>query len=61
MDFSTPFEQRLSVGAAAPNGNTVSIEQEVFKSAEATGQHNMALGVYTKSLELMKLAIGRRS
>lgn len=61
LDLSAPFEQRLTVGAAAPNGNTVSVEQEVFKSAEAMGQHNMALGVYTKSLDLMKLAIGRRS
>lgn len=58
---STAFETRLSAGAASPNGNTVSVEQEVFKSAEALGQHNMALGVYTKSLDLMKLALGRRS
>lgn len=61
LDLSQPFEQRLGTGAAAPNGNTVSIEQEVFKSAEAVGQHNMALSVYTKSIDLMRLALGRRS
>ena len=61
IDFNQPFEQILSKGAASPNGNTVSIEQEVFKSAEAVGKHTMAINVYTKSLDLMKLAIGRRT
>ena len=61
VDFNQPFEQNLSKAAAAPNGNTVSIEEQVFKSAEATNQHQMALTVYGKSLEMMKLALGRRS
>nr|WP_233343164.1 flagellar biosynthesis protein FlgB [Hyphomonas sp. Mor2] len=61
VDFSQGFEQRLTAGPAAPNGNTVSIEEEVFKSAEAVGKHTMALNVYTKSMDLMKLALGRRT
>ena len=61
LDFSGGFEQRLTGGAASPNGNTVSIEEEVFKSAEAVGKHTMALNVYTKSMDLMKLALGRRT
>jgi flagellar basal-body rod protein FlgB len=44
----------------APNGNNVSLEQEVFNSAEAMGQHSMALSVYTKSMDLLRTAIGRR-
>jgi flagellar basal-body rod protein FlgB len=44
----------------APNGNNVSLEQEVFNSAEAMGQHNLALSVYTKSMDLLRTAIGRR-
>ncbi|MEL6859743.1 MAG: flagellar biosynthesis protein FlgB [Pseudomonadota bacterium] len=61
IDFNQGFEQSLSKTPAAPNGNTVSIEQEVFRSAEAANQHQMALTVYSKSLEMMKLALGRRS
>lgn len=61
VDFNQPFEQILSKGAASPNGNTVSIEQEVFRSAEASNQHQMALTVYSKSIEMMKLALGRRN
>lgn len=61
VDFNQPFQQTLSQSAAAPNGNSVSVEQEVFKSAEAMGQHNLALTVYSKSIDMMKLALGRRS
>lgn len=44
---------------SAPNGNTVSLEQEIFKSAEASSQHAMALTVYSKSMDLLRIAIGR--
>ncbi len=54
------FRLQEAIGPAAPNGNTVSIEQEVFRSADAMGQHNLALTVYTKSIELMRTAIGKR-
>lgn len=58
---SAPSIRLLDAGSpAAPNGNTVSIEQEIFRSAEAMGQHNLALTVYTKSLELMRSAIGKQ-
>lgn len=45
--------------ASAPNGNTVNLEQEMFRSAEAVGQHSMAMSVYSKSLDLMRSALGR--
>lgn len=45
---------------ASPNGNTVDIEQEVFKAADAVGQHEMAVTVYTKSLDLLRSAIGKK-
>lgn len=44
----------------APNGNSVSIEHELYKSAEAMSQHEMALTVYTKSLDLLRTAIGKK-
>ncbi|MEM1148013.1 MAG: flagellar biosynthesis protein FlgB [Pseudomonadota bacterium] len=62
IDFNQPFAQSLNTSAAAaPNGNTVSVEEQVFKSAEAVGKHNLALNVYAKSLDMMKLALGRRT
>lgn len=61
IDFNQPFQQTLNLDSASPNGNTVSVEEQVFRSAEAVGKHNMAMTVYSKSLDMMKLALGRRS
>lgn len=44
---------------ASPNGNTVSLEQQMMLSAENKGQHDMALAVYRKSLDMFKMAIGK--
>lgn len=59
--MSTSFKTRLADLPAAPNGNTVSLEQEIFNSAEALGQHNLALTVYSKSLDLLRTALGKRT
>ena len=44
---------------ASPSGNTVSVEMEMFKSAEASNQHEQAMTVYAKSLELLRTALGK--
>ena len=44
---------------ASPSGNTVSIEMEMFRSAEAAGQHDQAMTVYSKSLQLLRTALGK--
>lgn len=58
--LATAFRTRFADLPAAPNGNTVSLEQEIFNSAEAMGQHNLALTVYSKSLDLLRTALGKR-
>lgn len=45
---------------AKPNGNTVNLENEALRAAEAAGRHDMALTVYNKSLDLLRSALGRR-
>jgi len=45
--------------AASPNGNTVSLEQQMMHSVQAKGDHDMALAVYRKSLDMMKMALGK--
>lgn len=54
------FKTELVETGASPNGNTVNIEQEVFKAVDAVGQHEMALTVYSKSLDLLRAAIGKK-
>lgn len=45
----------------APNGNNVSIEEQMLGAAEAKGQHDMALAIYRKTLDLVRLSIGRNN
>ncbi len=43
-------------GAESPNGNTVSIENEIFSAAEAFSEHNKALAVYRTALSVLRTA-----
>ena len=44
---------------AAPNGNTVSLEREMVRAADARSQHDRALAVYKAGLDMMRTALGR--
>ncbi|WP_199260829.1 FlgB family protein [Paracoccus binzhouensis] len=48
-------------GEPAPNGNTVSIEEEMFRSAAAKREFDLSLAVTKSSLALIRTSIGRRS
>lgn len=43
----------------APDGNTVSLEHEMMRAAAARQQHEMALGIYAMTRDLMRASIGR--
>lgn len=48
------------IGAAPntdPNGNTVSIEEEMFKAVEVKRQHDRAVSIYKSALGLLRNAI----
>ncbi len=47
-------------GGLAPNGNSVSLEQEMIKTAETRREHDIALAVYRSSLTMLRAAIGRK-
>ncbi|SIO49900.1 flagellar basal-body rod protein FlgB [Rhodovulum sp. ES.010] len=46
-------------GVGEPNGNTVSLEEEMLKAAEVKSKHNLALAVYKSSLNVLRTSIGR--
>ncbi len=46
-------------GEAAPNGNTVSLEAEMFASAQASREHNQALAVWRHALTVLRGSLGR--
>lgn len=47
-------------GAESPNGNNVSLEDQLVRASEVKGQHEMALGIYRKSLDILRMSLGRR-
>ena len=53
------YRPELSAGAAAPNGNTVSIETEMMRATEVRHQHELALSVYKSALGILRSSLGR--
>lgn len=47
-------------GEPSPNGNTVSLEDEMVRSADAKREFDLSLSVMQSGLTLMRTAIGRR-
>lgn len=45
--------------ALSPNGNSVSLEDEMMKSSVTMNNHELSLQIYKKSLAMMKIAIGK--
>lgn len=45
------------IDADSPNGNSVSLEDQMVRGAEAKVDHELALGVLRKSMDLLRMAI----
>ncbi len=46
-------------GQADPNGNSVSLEEEMIKAVDVKRQHDKALAIYRSSLTILRTAISR--
>lgn len=52
-----PFIDRN--GIESPNGNTVSLENEMLKSLDAKRQHDRALAIYKSSMNVLRATLSR--
>ncbi len=43
---------------ASPNGNTVSLEQELIRVSDTQDEYQAASTLYAKAVDMMKTAIG---
>ncbi len=50
---------RRAKGSGAPNGNTVSLEQEMVKTATIRQDHEMALAIYRNTSDIIRASLGR--
>ena len=46
-------------GTTTPDGNSVALEDQMVRAADARRQHDLALTLYRKSIDLMRLGLGR--
>lgn len=59
-DITETVSFRLNGSEASPNGNTVSIEQEMINAVEIEREHSRALAIYKHGLDVLRLSMGRR-
>ena len=59
-DAQPPLIQRRGSLAGAPNGNSVSLEQEMVKAASARQDHDMALAIYRNTSSIIRASLGRQ-
>jgi flagellar basal-body rod protein FlgB len=52
-------ENRSSTYEQNPNGNNVVIEEEMMRISENQGEYQKVLGLYRKTVDMFKIAIGR--
>lgn len=44
----------------SPNGNSVSLETEMVKASEVRHEHELALSIYSKSMDILRASLGSR-
>ena len=49
-----------ATGQTSPNGNGVSIEEQMLNAVEAKRQHDRALAIYKSTLGILRTSLGRR-
>jgi flagellar basal-body rod protein FlgB len=53
-------EHSAAVDAAGPNGNDVSLPDQIARATQAMGAHDRALTIYRKSMDILRLGLGRK-
>ncbi|MEX1661211.1 FlgB family protein [Thioclava sp. 15-R06ZXC-3] len=56
---SASFEARIDPGTMSPDGNSVSLEDEMVKAVEVKRQHDTALAIYRSSMTVLRTSLGR--
>lgn len=46
-------------GAESPNGNTVSLEDQMMRTIEAQQDHQAATAIYKKTIDILRLSLGK--
>jgi len=58
-EITHPSRMTPTTAEASPNGNAVSLEEEMMRSVEIARDHNRALAVYRHAMTVIRSSIGR--
>lgn len=58
-DSSWRIIESSAKGSASPNGNTVSLEDQMVRSVEALQAHEAATAIYKKTIDILRMSLGR--
>ena len=58
-DIPNSHLHQSPVGDPSPNGNTVSIEDEMLHGVEVSREHNRALTIYRHAMTVLRTSLGR--
>jgi flagellar basal-body rod protein FlgB len=53
-------EDASASGSASPNGNDVSLPDQMARSAQAMDAHDRALAIYGKTMGILRATLGRK-
>jgi flagellar basal-body rod protein FlgB len=60
VSASGPFEQvKQPVSEAAPNGNSVQLEDQMMKISSTASDHALTTSLYRKQILMLKMALGQ--
>lgn len=51
--------RQTPIGEPAPNGNTVSVEEEMLHAVDVSREHNRALTIYRHAMTVLRTSLGR--
>ncbi|MEX0308299.1 MAG: FlgB family protein [Ruegeria sp.] len=54
-----PWAEFQTTASGDPNGNGVSLEEEMLKAVEVKRQHDRALAIYRSSIGILRTSLGR--
>ncbi|MGF1455568.1 MAG: hypothetical protein ACFB6R_09350 [Alphaproteobacteria bacterium] len=52
--------ERVGAWETVPDGNSVTVEEQMLKVTETVGEYRLATNIYSKSVNLLRTAIGGR-
>ncbi len=59
VSVAKPWAEYEATPSGDPNGNGVSVEEEMLKAVEVKRQHDRALAIYKSSIGILRTSLGR--